>query len=223
MMMKSLAARPSLNVPRNNICSAASVRKAVSVFSFPTFFHIFTSIAEPSKKGKRRGESALTVNEPQFGTIHSFTVRDCFNLTTCPTEQSSSEEPSNGKGKERADYGQFAGYQNLTNDEPGTLVAELQNTRCMAAKYKSDVVSRCLSCTRRWAGDTCRFLGVRWLMRRNGVIEGVSFVKAPHPGAGREVTFPTEWNIPFTREHRQITMVCNRQVGLFCHVLNIVS
>jgi hypothetical protein len=44
---------------------------------------------------------------------------------------------------------------------PGKLVPELQFARCMSNRYKPDPFPRCVSCTRRWAGDTCRFQGIR--------------------------------------------------------------
>lgn len=45
--------------------------------------------------------------------------------------------------------------------QPEKLVPELQFARCMSNRYKPDPFPRCLSCTRRWAGDTCRFQGIR--------------------------------------------------------------
>jgi hypothetical protein len=44
---------------------------------------------------------------------------------------------------------------------PEKLVPELQFARCMSTRYKPDPFPRCVSCTRRWAGDTCRFQGIR--------------------------------------------------------------
>jgi hypothetical protein len=41
------------------------------------------------------------------------------------------------------------------------LSPELQSARCMSNRYKPDPFPRCVSCTRRWAGDTCRFQGIR--------------------------------------------------------------
>ena len=51
----------------------------------------------------------------------------------------------------------------LNNGVPaaGTLVPELQFARCMSNRYRPDPFPRCVSCTRRWAGDTCRFQGIR--------------------------------------------------------------
>ena len=44
---------------------------------------------------------------------------------------------------------------------PDKLVPELQFARCMSNRYRPDPFPRCVSCTRRWAGDTCRFQGIR--------------------------------------------------------------
>lgn len=43
------------------------------------------------------------------------------------------------------------------------LVADIQTARCMSSRYKQDPFPRCVSCTRRWAGDTCRFQGIRYI------------------------------------------------------------
>lgn len=87
------------------------------------------------------------------------------------------------------------------------LTPERQAARCMSAKYRSDKISRCLSCTRRWAGDTCRFQGVRIFYRApDGSVDFVSFTQNPMDTV-KPVTFPTKWNIPFSEEHRKITQV----------------
>ncbi|KAH7105325.1 Clavaminate synthase-like protein [Auriculariales sp. MPI-PUGE-AT-0066] len=71
----------------------------------------------------------------------------------------------------------------------------------MSNRYKNDDFPRCLSCTRRWAGDTCRFQGVRLFYRNgSGELRGIDFVTAlvtPSP----EMMYPTAWNAPLTPRH----------------------
>ncbi|KAI0002943.1 hypothetical protein BJV74DRAFT_814326 [Russula compacta] len=81
-------------------------------------------------------------------------------------------------------------------DGNGPYHPELQFARCMSNRYKSESFPRCVSCTRRWAGDTCRFQGIRFFLKdEKQNIVGVSFVenqKADSP----TMKFPTRWNRP---------------------------
>ncbi|KAI0301852.1 hypothetical protein B0F90DRAFT_1809951 [Multifurca ochricompacta] len=81
-------------------------------------------------------------------------------------------------------------------DATGPLHPELQFARCMSNRYKTESFPRCVSCTRRWAGDTCRFQGIRFFLKdEKQNIVGVSFVenqKADSPS----MKFPTRWNRP---------------------------
>ena len=81
-------------------------------------------------------------------------------------------------------------------DGTGPLHPELQFARCMSNRYKTESFPRCVSCTRRWAGDTCRFQGIRFFLKdEKQNIVGVSFVenqKADSPS----MKFPTRWNRP---------------------------
>ncbi|KAL0062643.1 hypothetical protein AAF712_010480 [Marasmius tenuissimus] len=82
--------------------------------------------------------------------------------------------------------------------EIGTPVArlntEVQSARCMSSKYKKEEFPRCVSCTRRWAGDTCRFQGVRLFMKDSkGETVGVAFVNHQREEAP-VMQFPEEWN-----------------------------
>ncbi|KAG6871870.1 hypothetical protein C0995_015574 [Termitomyces sp. Mi166 len=87
------------------------------------------------------------------------------------------------------------------NDRGQALHAEPQSTRCMSTKYKNDPFPRCVACTRRWAGDTCRFQGIRYFLRDSEMkIVGVTFSetqKADSPS----MKFPTSWNEKLTEEH----------------------
>ncbi|KAF9076650.1 hypothetical protein BDP27DRAFT_1313682 [Rhodocollybia butyracea] len=76
-----------------------------------------------------------------------------------------------------------------------SLTPDLQTSRCMSAKYKTEDFPRCVSCVRRWAGDTCRFHGLRiFLKNEKKEIVGTSFVnnqKAEKP----MIDFPNTWNV----------------------------
>ncbi|KAF5393641.1 hypothetical protein D9757_000422 [Collybiopsis confluens] len=76
----------------------------------------------------------------------------------------------------------------------GKLTPDLQTARCMSAKYKTEGFPKCVSCIRRWAGDTCRFQGIRIFLKdaRKNLV-GMSFVnnqKEEKP----TMDFPKEWN-----------------------------
>ncbi|TFK74360.1 hypothetical protein BDN72DRAFT_812710 [Pluteus cervinus] len=89
-----------------------------------------------------------------------------------------------------------------TNGEAsGPLHPELQFARCMSNRYRSETFPRCVSCTRRWAGDTCRFQGIRYFLKdhqRN--IVGLSFVESQKADAPT-MNFPGRWNVPLQPEH----------------------
>ncbi|KAH9963231.1 hypothetical protein BC827DRAFT_1194282 [Russula dissimulans] len=98
----------------------------------------------------------------------------------------------------RATGASRAGNENSTAgaDGNGPFHPELQFARCMSNRYKAESFPRCVSCTRRWAGDTCRFQGIRFFLKdEKQNIVGVSFVenqKADSP----TMKFPTRWNRP---------------------------
>lgn len=99
----------------------------------------------------------------------------------------------------------------IVPSEPGetaqSLHAELQTTRCMSTKYKSDLFPRCVACTRRWAGDTCRFQGIRYFLRDiEGAILGVSFCSTPTSDMPH-MKFPQKWNEELTSENIARTRV----------------
>ncbi|OCH86213.1 hypothetical protein OBBRIDRAFT_797392 [Obba rivulosa] len=77
----------------------------------------------------------------------------------------------------------------------GPLVPELQFARCMSNRYRADEFPRCVSCTRRWAGDTCRFQGIRFFLKnQDRLIVGISFVESQKPDAP-SMNFPSKWNV----------------------------
>ena len=83
------------------------------------------------------------------------------------------------------------------------LIPELQYARCMSNRYKGEQFSRCVSCTRRWAGDTCRFQGIRYLLRGpDKKVSCISF-REHHPQSVDPpvMRFPSAWNRTFKKEH----------------------
>jgi hypothetical protein len=100
----------------------------------------------------------------------------------------------------------------------GPLHPELQFARCMSNRYKNEQFPRCVSCTRRWAGDTCRFQGIRFFLKDNNRnIVGISFVENQKPDAPT-MTFPAVWNVPLQAVHIRRTKVhlsIKTVVGLF--------
>lgn len=89
----------------------------------------------------------------------------------------------------------------------GPLHPELQFARCMSNRYRSEQFPRCVSCTRRWAGDTCRFQGIRFFLKdtqRN--IVGISFVESQKADAPT-MNFPSKWNVPLQPTHIRRTKV----------------
>ena len=99
------------------------------------------------------------------------------------------------------------GTQPSDTDTSGLLHPELQFARCMSNRYRSEQFPRCVSCTRRWAGDTCRFQGIRFFLKdpqRN--IVGISFVETQKPDAP-SMNFPNKWNVPLQPSHIRRTKV----------------
>jgi [histone H3]-dimethyl-L-lysine9 demethylase len=81
------------------------------------------------------------------------------------------------------------------------LTPELQYARCMSNRYRSEDFPQCVSCTRRWAGDTCRFQGIRYFLKdKAGVMRGISFVDNQKED-GPSHTFPNKWNVPLEERH----------------------
>ncbi|KAJ7477207.1 hypothetical protein B0H11DRAFT_2030245 [Mycena galericulata] len=80
------------------------------------------------------------------------------------------------------------------------LVNEPQVSRCMSNRYKNEDIPRCVSCTRRWAGDTCRFQGIRQFCREsNGDIAGYCFQeRLTHT---TPMQYPDAWNIQLEKSH----------------------
>ncbi|KAJ3713832.1 hypothetical protein C8R42DRAFT_713033 [Lentinula raphanica] len=87
-----------------------------------------------------------------------------------------------------------------------TLTPELQTARCMSSKYKVEDFPRCVSCTRRWAGDTCRFQGIRIFMKNEKKeVVGMGFVNN-QKAEKQAMEFPKVWNAELSDKDLQRTM-----------------
>ncbi|KAK7061321.1 Clavaminate synthase-like protein [Favolaschia claudopus] len=85
------------------------------------------------------------------------------------------------------------------------LFCEEQTSRCMSTRYKSDEYPKCIACTRRWAGDTCRFQNLRSFYRDNkGTLVGMSFLEKEN-GKIPNMEYPDKWNIPLGKNHISLT------------------
>ncbi|KAJ7666546.1 hypothetical protein B0H17DRAFT_1089633 [Mycena rosella] len=140
----------------------------------------------PIKRGyttKKRGEAApmAALNESEPDTMYTLAIRADYNRNESPYQVVSAKFPNN---------------ENLR--------VEIQEARCMASRYRNDLaddITRCISCIRRWAGDTCRFQFVRFLFRDcDQKVRGFGFQE-------RELDFlpsmeyPDAWNIPLRDDH----------------------
>jgi [histone H3]-dimethyl-L-lysine9 demethylase len=87
--------------------------------------------------------------------------------------------------------------------------SELQSARCMSSKYRDDKLPRCVSCIRRGQGDTCRFQGIRFILKDEcGRITGACFTsKSKKRLESPKMEWPMAWNIPMEPAHIQTTKV----------------
>ena len=103
------------------------------------------------------------------------------------------------------DNGQVNG---LVTENATPLHPELQSARCMSNRYRPEFFSRCVSCTRRWAGDTCRFQGIRFFLKdRQHEIVGISFLRSRYQDAPK-MLYPFKWNVPLQETHVNRMKVC---------------
>ncbi|KAJ7087277.1 Clavaminate synthase-like protein [Mycena belliarum] len=73
----------------------------------------------------------------------------------------------------------------------------------MANRYNlGDDITRCVSCIRRWAGDTCRFQNLRSFYRDStGKIVGLGFREEHKARDAPRLEFPNAWNTPIQLKH----------------------
>ncbi|OAX39131.1 Clavaminate synthase-like protein [Rhizopogon vinicolor AM-OR11-026] len=124
------------------------------------------------------------------------------NAQLMPTVSYASAPADKGKEKTAESTMRIVtGDQGQNADSATQLHPELQFARCMSNRYRSEQFPRCVSCTRRWAGDTCRFQGIRFFLKDNQRnIVGVSFVENQQADAPN-MHFPSSWNVPLTLTH----------------------
>ena len=89
-----------------------------------------------------------------------------------------------------------------SQDSGAAYLPELQSARCMSNRYRTEEFPRCISCTRRWAGDMCRFQGIRYFMRdADKKLVGISFSESHSAAQIPKMAFPSPWNRKVEREH----------------------
>ncbi|KAK0479354.1 hypothetical protein IW261DRAFT_1480371 [Armillaria novae-zelandiae] len=167
---------------------------------------IWMALSRPKKRGSSVLQNPILVHASKRvynAKKHSRTIQ-----MTAPNRKiaSSLSNHTNGEGAERIDAnGHMYLVEDPTNQVNGQLVPELQLARCMSTRYRSSEFSRCVSCSRRKAGDTCRFQGVRYFLKdEKGTFMGMSFATKPL-GARPIIKYPMTWNIPLSDEYIKIT------------------
>ncbi|KAF9558218.1 hypothetical protein CPC08DRAFT_751553 [Agrocybe pediades] len=89
----------------------------------------------------------------------------------------------------------------LVDQEGVSVIIELQGARCMSNRYKNEIFPRCVSCTRRWAGDTCRFQGIRYFLRDPQKRLFSMTFRAAQPPTPPIMHFPKQWNRSLEKGH----------------------
>ena len=88
------------------------------------------------------------------------------------------------------------------------IIPELQVASCQSSRYKHEPFTRCVACIRRDGGDTCRFQGIRYIMRdENQKFVGIAFNEHRELIETCKLEFPTKWNRKLDREHIQRSKV----------------
>ncbi|KAJ6510281.1 Clavaminate synthase-like protein [Mycena vitilis] len=81
------------------------------------------------------------------------------------------------------------------------LAREDQVSRCMSNRYRNEDFPKCVSCIRRWAGDTCRFQNIRSFFRETeGNVAGFGF-RESQDGTGPTMQYPDAWNMPLKKSY----------------------
>ncbi|KAI0091874.1 hypothetical protein BDY19DRAFT_927217 [Irpex rosettiformis] len=153
-----------------------------------------------AKKAKGRGKVGDTNGATSKRSYNSKKRSDSIQLAI--------PNGMNGKVKDRAgSIGSIPSTPSELNmvvsqdGQIGSLQPELQFARCMSNRYRNEEFPRCVSCTRRWAGDTCRFQGIRYFLKNaDRAIVGISFIEAMKAD-GPNMNFPVKWNIPLELAH----------------------
>ncbi|TFY68723.1 hypothetical protein EVG20_g3448 [Dentipellis fragilis] len=97
--------------------------------------------------------------------------------------------------------------------EESHMIMEIQSSRCYSSKYEGTEykdVPRCISCIRRRAGDTCRFMGIRFFVHNAQTSDPerrIYTFNNEHSDEGPRFEFPTTWNIKFHETHLRRTKV----------------
>ncbi|KAJ6516366.1 Clavaminate synthase-like protein [Mycena sanguinolenta] len=152
----------------------------------------------PPKKRKPKEPKAASGTNKRSGTAKKRGEQIPANSDQLPTTMYAMVKPT---GNSRDDGGAHrvipVKISNATN-----LFREDQTSRCMSKGYKTDESPKCVSCIRRWAGDTCRFQNLRSFFRDNhGNLVGISFTEKQEDEKMPKLEYPDNWNIPIDRNH----------------------
>ncbi|KAJ7067853.1 hypothetical protein C8F01DRAFT_1115998 [Mycena amicta] len=138
----------------------------------------------PSTSGRRTGYTAKKRSDANMALLSAETMpKTMYRMIP---------RPKNGHGE--------APFEIIQVPTTSNLRREMQTSRCMSTRYKNRDIPRCISCTRRWAGDTCRFQHVRSIFwDSSGRVQGFSFTE--QLGRKPAMVFPTEWNTRLEPSH----------------------
>ncbi|KIP09215.1 hypothetical protein PHLGIDRAFT_343879 [Phlebiopsis gigantea 11061_1 CR5-6] len=153
--------------------------------------------APVSKAKKPRGKAKASESNGNGASKRGYAAKKRNDSTTANGEAAKEKEASANLGI-RANLVD----ENGAPVDPGhSLHPELQFARCMSNRYRSEEFPRCVSCTRRWAGDTCRFQGIRFFLKDNNRnIVGISFIES-QKADGPSMNFPVKWNVKLELSH----------------------
>lgn len=153
--------------------------------------------SEAPKAKKPRASKAKNTGLPRKGTKRTDSVQDAINPYT-PSPSDLVFHNNVSQTPKRAEEGVAWS---------GPMVKELQTARCMGQRYKADEFPRCVACTRRWAGDTCRFQHVRYFLRDNNQqIVATAFVEM-HNATPPKMKYPTAWSSTMGKMEVELTKI----------------
>lgn len=154
------------------------------------------SAATGNNNNPRRGYTAEKRSKAQ--QIQNAQMMPTVSYAPVPSENGKENDLSARLCVVTGDNGTVNG---LVTENAIPLQPELQFARCMSNRYRAEQFPRCVSCTRRWAGDTCRFQSIRFFLKdKKRDIVGISFVEGRYQDAPKMV-YPTRWNVPLKEAH----------------------
>ncbi|KAF9449547.1 hypothetical protein P691DRAFT_758956 [Macrolepiota fuliginosa MF-IS2] len=157
-----------------------------------------TSESTTSTGSSRRGYSAEKRSKAAQIAAQNVQMMPTVSYAPVPNENGIENDTNARMRIVTGDGGQING---LVTENAIPLQPELQFARCMSNRYRAEQFPRCVSCTRRWAGDTCRFQGIRFFLKdKKRDIVGISFVEGRYQDAPK-MLYPTRWNVLLKEAH----------------------